>query len=67
MRSGTAADARITFAALAVSALAALTPARAEVAEVTVAQQYGVSFLPLMIMERDGLIEKQGARPASRT
>src|SRR3954449_10747123 len=31
---------------------------RAEIAEITVAQQFGVSFLPLMIMERDGLIEK---------
>jgi len=40
------------------SAFAALAPARAELAEVTVAQQYGVAFLPLMIMERDGLIEK---------
>jgi sulfonate transport system substrate-binding protein len=35
------------------------TLARAEVAEITVAQQYGVSFLPLMVMEREGLIEKQ--------
>src|SRR5437764_554119 len=32
--------------------------ARAEIAEITVAQQFGVSFLPLMLMERDGLIEK---------
>jgi NitT/TauT family transport system substrate-binding protein len=32
--------------------------ARAEVAEVTIAQQFGVSFLPLMLMERDGLVEK---------
>ena len=31
---------------------------RAEVAEITVAQQFGVSFLPLMLMERDQLIEK---------
>jgi len=49
---------RLTFAALMLSVLAALTPARAEVSEVVIAQQYGVSFLPLMIMERDGLIEK---------
>jgi NitT/TauT family transport system substrate-binding protein len=35
-------------------------PAHSEVAEITVAQQYGVSFLPLMVMEREGLIEKQG-------
>jgi NitT/TauT family transport system substrate-binding protein len=33
-------------------------PARAEQSEVTVAQQYGVAFLPLMVMERDKLLEK---------
>jgi NitT/TauT family transport system substrate-binding protein len=33
-------------------------PAYAELAEVNVAQQYGVSFLPLMVMERDKLVEK---------
>jgi sulfonate transport system substrate-binding protein len=38
--------------------LGATAAPRAEVGEVTVAQQYGVSFLPLMIMERDQLIEK---------
>ena len=27
-------------------------------AEISVAQQYGVSFLPLMVMERDKLVEK---------
>src|SRR3954462_266623 len=31
---------------------------RAEVNEVTIAQQYGVSFLPLMWMEHNKLIEK---------
>jgi NitT/TauT family transport system substrate-binding protein len=31
---------------------------RAEVTEITVAQQYGVSFLPLMVMEKNRLIEK---------
>ena len=31
---------------------------RAEVSEITIAQQFGVAFLPLMLMERDGLIEK---------
>ena len=40
--------------ALAASAL----PALAEVTEVHVAQQYGVSFLPLMLMEREKLVEK---------
>jgi NitT/TauT family transport system substrate-binding protein len=40
--------------ALVVSAL----PALGEVSEVQVAQQYGVSFLPLMLMERDKLVER---------
>ena len=39
---------------LAVTAM----PAYAELAEINVAQQYGVSFLPLMVMERDKLVEK---------
>ena len=38
-------------------AVVAMT-ARAEMAEINVAQQYGVSFLPLMLMERDKLVEK---------
>jgi NitT/TauT family transport system substrate-binding protein len=33
-------------------------PAYAELAEINVAQQYGVSFLPLMVMEREKLVEK---------
>ncbi len=33
-------------------------PARAELSEITVAEQYGVSILPLMVMERYGLAEK---------
>ena len=42
------------FAALASLALiAAAANARAEVSEVSVAQQYGVSFLPLMWMEHN--------------
>lgn len=39
--------------------LLAVAPVRAEVASITVAQQFGVSFLPLMVMEREGLIEKR--------
>jgi NitT/TauT family transport system substrate-binding protein len=31
---------------------------RAEIAEVTIAQQFGVAFLPFMLMERDNLVEK---------
>jgi NitT/TauT family transport system substrate-binding protein len=38
--------------------IASATVSRAEVSEITIAQQFGVSFLPLMLMERDGLIEK---------
>jgi NitT/TauT family transport system substrate-binding protein len=41
----------LSFAAIAV-------PASAELGEINVAQQYGVSFLPLMLMERDKLVEK---------
>jgi NitT/TauT family transport system substrate-binding protein len=39
----------------------ALPSAAAELAEITVAQQFGVSFLPQMLMERDRLIEKHAA------
>ena len=39
-------------------AAAIAAPACAEGGEVNVAQQYGVSFLPLMVMERDKLVEK---------
>jgi NitT/TauT family transport system substrate-binding protein len=38
--------------------LLAVGSAAAESPEVNVAQQYGVSFLPLMVMERDKLVEK---------
>jgi NitT/TauT family transport system substrate-binding protein len=46
----------IVAAALIVAA--STTAPRAELAEITVAQQFGVAFLPLMLMERDQLIEK---------
>jgi NitT/TauT family transport system substrate-binding protein len=46
----------LSLAALMLAA--AVTAPRAEVSEVTIAQQFGVAFLPLMLMERDGLIEK---------
>jgi NitT/TauT family transport system substrate-binding protein len=40
-------------------ALALLAPhARAEMSEIKVAQQYGISYLPLMLMEEQKLIEK---------
>src|SRR5471030_3083195 len=35
---------------------------RAEVSEIAIAQQYGVSFLPLMVMEKSGLIEKHATQ-----
>ena len=43
------------------AALAVSTSARAEVSEITLAQQYGVSFLPLMVMQKEQLIEKHAA------
>jgi NitT/TauT family transport system substrate-binding protein len=43
--------------ALAIVALTSL-PVRAEMAEIAVAQQYGISYLPLMLMEEQKLIEK---------
>ncbi len=36
--------------------------AKADVSEITVAQQYGVSFLPLMVMEKNSLVEKHAAQ-----
>ncbi len=33
--------------------------AQAEVAEIAFAEQYGISFMPLMLMEHDKLVEKQ--------
>jgi NitT/TauT family transport system substrate-binding protein len=44
----------------ALALLLALAPcaARAEVAEVALAQQFGIAFMPLMLMEHDRLVEK---------
>ena len=47
-----------SLAAAALIVVATATAPRAEMSEVTIAQQFGVAFLPLMLMERDGLIEK---------
>ena len=47
-----------SLAAAALIVVATTTAPRAEMSEVTIAQQFGVAFLPLMLMERDGLIEK---------
>ena len=47
-----------SLAAAALMLAAAATAPRAEIAEVTIAQQFGVAFLPFMLMERDNLVEK---------
>jgi len=47
-----------TIAAAALMLGAATSAPRAEVAEITIAQQFGVAFLPFMLMERDNLVEK---------
>jgi NitT/TauT family transport system substrate-binding protein len=39
--------------------MGAIAGAAAEVKEVGIAQQYGISYLPLMIMEHDKLLEKE--------
>jgi NitT/TauT family transport system substrate-binding protein len=49
---------RSRLLAVALLVLVTAASARAEVNEVTIAQQYGVSFLPLMWMEHNKLIEK---------
>src|SRR6267143_3480876 len=49
---------RLTAIAAAALLLAGASAPRAELSEITIAQQFGVSFLPLMLMERDGLVEK---------
>jgi NitT/TauT family transport system substrate-binding protein len=48
----------VSIAATALLLAGTAGPSRAEVSEVTIAQQFGVSFLPFMLMERDGLVEK---------
>ena len=49
---------RTTVFVLCAALAATATAARAEVSEITVAQQYGTSFLPLMVMQKQSLIEK---------
>ena len=48
------------LAALAIL-LVGTTTATAEVSEVKIARQYGIGYLPMMIMERDRLLEKHAA------
>jgi NitT/TauT family transport system substrate-binding protein len=45
-------------AALVAAAALLASPLQAELAEIKVAQQYGISYLPLMLMEEQKLIEK---------
>ena len=47
-----------TIVAASLLLAASASSPRAELAEITIAQQFGVSFLPLMLMERGSLIEK---------
>ena len=49
---------KLCHALVALALIGAADPGRAEVSEIKVAQQYAASFLPLMIMERDQLVEK---------
>ena len=49
---------RVKVIAVAMVLLASMSAPRAEISEITIAQQFGVAFLPLMLMERDSLIEK---------
>jgi NitT/TauT family transport system substrate-binding protein len=54
-------DRRSAFATLvtcAVSVCLLASPARCEVSELKIAKQYGISYLPLMLMEADKLVEK---------
>src|SRR5690348_6236936 len=46
------------FVAALIGVFALVGVARAEMSEIKVAQQYGISYLPLMIMEEQKLIEK---------
>ena len=48
----------VSWPSIALLCLALSPLARGEMAEIKVAQQYGISYLPLMIMEEQKLIEK---------
>src|SRR6195256_3767481 len=47
-----------SLAAAALMLAGPATAPRAEIAEVTIARQFGVAFLPFMLMERNNLVEK---------
>ena len=46
---------------LAVLLLTAMCSARAEVSEITIADQFGLAYLPLMVMQHKKMLEKQAA------
>jgi NitT/TauT family transport system substrate-binding protein len=46
------------LAVLALALIAGVTPAHAEISELKVARQFGISFLPLMVMQEKKLFEK---------
>jgi NitT/TauT family transport system substrate-binding protein len=50
------------LSAVLVTALLATTTARAEVAQITITNQPGISYLPALIMEKQRLIEKEAER-----
>ncbi len=52
----------VSLALVGALSFASATNLRAEVSEITVAQQYGVSFIPLMVMEKQGLVERRAAK-----
>ncbi len=51
----------LTALVLLATSMASGPSARAEVAEVTFAQQFGIAFLPIMVMENQKFVEKQAA------
>ena len=54
---------RALRAVIAIAAFAlTLTAARAEVSEVRLSKQYGLPYLPFMVMEQFGLLEKQAEK-----
>lgn len=59
---GIVAQAALLASVAIVSVTISDAPARAEVTQVTIAKQYGLLFLPLIIMEQNQLMEKQAAK-----
>ena len=52
----------VRYGLIATGLSLALTPALAEVKEVRIAQQFGVAYLPLMVMKNGRLLERQADR-----